>query len=118
MAITAQLDITLINGYLEVLDHTVIQQMLALYSQQSAIYLAEIENAISLANQKLWQEQCHKMKGAAASTGLCQVHKKLVAIEKSEESWRLKSEYLQELRLLNQAGITVFTQWLVDQKAL
>lgn len=115
MAITDQLDITLINGYLEVLDHAVIQQMLDLYSQQSGIYLAEIENAIILENQKLWQEQCHKMKGAAASTGLCKVHRKLVEIEKTEQSWQLKSEHMQELKLLNQAGMTVFEQWLLDQ---
>lgn len=115
MPITEQLDLTLINGYLEVLDHAVIQQMLDLYSQQSVLYLAEIENAVTLADQKLWQEQCHKMKGAAASTGLCQVHKKLVEIEKSEQSWQIKSEHLQELRLLNQAGMKVFEQWLLDQ---
>lgn len=115
MTTTQQLDLTLINGYLEVLDIQVIQQMLDLYIQQSALYLIAIETAVLDRDQKAWQEQCHKMKGSAASAGLCQVHQKLIAIEKSTEDWQTKAEHSQSLVQLNQAAIESFQQWLLKQ---
>lgn len=115
MAALQQLDLTLINGYLEVLDMDVIQQMLDLYIQQSTLYLATIECAVVAENQKEWQEHCHKMKGAAASAGLSQVHQQLIALEKSTEDWQTKANNLQSLVTLNQEAITVFQQWLDEQ---
>jgi HPt (histidine-containing phosphotransfer) domain-containing protein len=112
MVTTQHLDLTLINGYLEALDIEVLQQMLDLYVQQSQVYLTDIDEAIALADQKLWQEHCHKMKGSAASAGLIQVYNKLVAIEKSTEEWSAKVEHLNAMRLINQQAITAFKQWL------
>lgn len=115
MATTQHIDLSLINGYLEVLDLAVIEQMLALYIQQSELYLIAIDNAVVTEDQKVWQEQCHKMKGASASAGLSQVHQQLIMIEKSAEDWPAKAQYLQSLLLLNQQAITAFQQWLAQQ---
>jgi HPt (histidine-containing phosphotransfer) domain-containing protein len=115
MATKEQIDLTLINGYLEALDLTVIQQMLDLYIQQSQLYLSAIDGAVVAEDQQLWQEQCHKMKGAAASAGLTQVHQKLSAIEKSTQAWATKADHVQGLRLLNKNAITAFEQWLAEQ---
>tara|TARA_R110000787_G_scaffold142302_2_gene255920 strand:+ start:788 stop:1135 length:348 start_codon:yes stop_codon:yes gene_type:complete len=115
MATKQQLDLTLINGYLEVLDLNVIQQMLDLYIQQSALYINAIETAVVDKDQKAWQEQCHKMKGSAASAGLCQVHHKLIVIEKSTEDWQIKAEQSRSLTLLNQEAIETFQLWLAGQ---
>jgi HPt (histidine-containing phosphotransfer) domain-containing protein len=115
MATTHHLDLALINGYLEALSIDVLKQMLDLYIQQSQVYLSEIETAITLADQTMWQEQCHKMKGSAASAGLSQVHQDLVDIEKSTEDWSIKSTRLKMLIVLNQQAIDAFQQWLLTQ---
>ena len=115
MVTTQHIDLILINSYLEALDRAVIKQMLDLYIEQSALYLSAINHAVVMADQKAWQEQCHKMKGAAASTGLSQVHQKLILIEKSAEDSETKTQHLQALSLLNQQAITAFQQWLSEQ---
>ena len=115
MGITRHIDLILINGYLEALDLAVIEQMLDLYVQQSALYLTAINSAVVTADQKAWQEQCHKMKGASASAGLSQVHQKLILIEKSNEDSETKAQHLQVLSLLNQQAIAAFQQWFAEQ---
>ncbi|ASP47469.1 Hpt domain-containing protein [Cognaticolwellia beringensis] len=117
MALTQHhhIDLTLINGYLEALDIVVIQQMLDLYIQQSELNLTAINSAVVNADQKTWQEQCHKMKGSAASAGLSQVHQKLILLEKSTEDSEIKAQHLHELRLLNQQAVAAFQQWLKEQ---
>ena len=115
MATTHHLDLVLINGYLEALSIDVLKQMLDLYIQQSQVYLSEIETAITLTDQTMWQEQCHKMKGSAASAGLSQVHHSLIGIEKSTEDWSIKSMHLKALTVLNQQAIDAFKQWFLTQ---
>lgn len=115
MATTQHVDLSLINGYLEALDLSVIEEMLALYIQQSELYLIAIDSAVVTEDQKVWQEQCHKMKGASASAGLSHVHQQLMVIEKSTEDWPTKAQHLQSLVLLNQQAITAFQQWLAEQ---
>lgn len=115
MATMQHIDLSLINSYLEALDLAVIEQMLDLYIQQSEQYLIAIDSAINSEDEKIWQEQCHKMKGSAASAGLKQVHQKLIMIEKSSEDWPAKAQHLQTLKHLNQQAITVFQQWLAAQ---
>ncbi|ARD44006.1 Hpt domain-containing protein [Colwellia sp. PAMC 21821] len=109
------IDLTLINGYLEALDIVVIQQMLDLYIQQSELNLTAINRAVVETDQKAWQEQCHKMKGSAASAGLSQVHQKLILLEKSTEDSQTKTQHLKALSLLNQQGIAAFGQWIEEQ---
>ncbi|MGB1262682.1 MAG: Hpt domain-containing protein [Cognaticolwellia sp.] len=115
MTTSQHLDLTLINGYLEALDLDVIEQMLNLYIQQSAVYLTAINSALAAKEQKSWQEQCHKMKGAAASAGLSQVHQQLTEIEKSTEEWAQKAQQISVLTALNQQAITTFQHWLAEQ---
>lgn len=115
MDVAQHIDLTLIDGYLEALDLSVITQMLDLYITQSESYLLEVATAIKFSDDKAWQEQCHKMKGSAASAGLTKVYEKLVAIEKSTESSTIKSTYLHELTSLNADAITAFKAWLAIQ---
>lgn len=115
MATIQHLDLDLINGYLEALDIDVLEQMLALYVQQSQVYLLEIDDAIAQQDQAAWQEKCHKMKGSAASAGLSQVHEKIIAIEKLAQDWPMKSVHLKALVSLNQQAIGAFKQWLLTQ---
>ncbi len=115
MGTIQHLDIALLDGYLEALDIDVLAQMLDLYQQQSQVYLSDIDNAIVKTDQKDWQEQCHKMKGSAASAGLSQVREKLIAIEKSTQDWPIKAAHLKTLTLLNQQAIDAFKQWLSNQ---
>lgn len=107
-----QLDLNLLNGYLETLDHSTLAKMLALYQQQSTVYIEEIKQALSENSQQLWQEQCHKMKGAAGSVGLIQVYTLLVNIEKSSAEHLKKAEYLLQLQQINTQAMASFQQWL------
>jgi HPt (histidine-containing phosphotransfer) domain-containing protein len=110
-----QLDTDLLSGYVDNLGKDIVQQMLDLYIQQSVVYLQDIQQAINECSQSLWQEHCHKMKGAAGSVGLTSVHGKLVSIEKSTDSWEIKQNFSNELVELNKSAIEHFTQWLVKQ---
>ncbi|PCI61250.1 MAG: phosphorelay protein [Gammaproteobacteria bacterium] len=107
-----QLDLNLLGDYLTNLGKPTLVKMIALYEQQVALYLQNIEQAIADESQSLWQEHCHKMKGAAGSVGLTQVHLLLVTLEKSTESFATKAAELDKLKSLNKKATAEFQQWL------
>ncbi|MFT5758102.1 MAG: HPt (histidine-containing phosphotransfer) domain-containing protein [Alteromonadaceae bacterium] len=109
-----QLDLSLLQGYLDNLGKDIVQQMLELYTQQSKLYLIDIESNILAEEQSLWQGACHKMKGAAGSVGLLAVHKTLVDIEQSTASADEKSAFIKALITLNNRAINAFKHWLLD----
>lgn len=108
-------DIELLKGYLENLGQDTLQQMISLYVNQSEIYLQDISQALKNDDQKLWQEHCHKMKGAAGSAGLTSVHAKLVLMEKSTQAQAIKTVLLEELQQENNAAVAAFNEWLASQ---
>lgn len=107
-----QLDQELLTGYLAVFSKVTIEKMLNVYIDQSSLYLKEISNAIKVDSQCLWQSQCHKMKGAAASIGLKLVRAKLNEMEKSADQDRSVSH--SQLCVLNEQAIDAYQQWLVS----
>lgn len=107
-----QLDEELLSGYLEQLDKSIIAKMLDLYMQQSKIYLEEISDAVEVDSQEQWQDRCHKMKGAAGSIGLKQLHAKLVMAEKFSEAQNQKRQLLTDILALNDTAIAAFKSWL------
>jgi HPt (histidine-containing phosphotransfer) domain-containing protein len=109
---TTHLDLDLLQGYIDNLGKSIVQQMLELYIGQSAIYLKDIAETVTTDKQKFWQESCHKMKGAAGSVGLLLVHKKLALIEKSEDLEEIKKTHLEELNELNTNAYNEFSEWL------
>lgn len=104
------IDQVLIDDYLDNLGKTVVAKMLSMYEVQSKIYLSDIEKAIEVGEQNLWQERCHKMKGAAGSVGMKKVHAFLVAIEKSSAPLSEKNDFFTELTSLNEEAIDAFTR--------
>ena len=108
----SELDKELLTGYLNDLTKDIVQKMIELYTQQSNIYLDDIGGSVVQESHELWREHCHKMKGAAGSVGLKQVHAYLVSVEKSLDSFDQKAVTLSELTQLNKEGITAFNQWL------
>ncbi|MEY8215375.1 MAG: Hpt domain-containing protein [Colwellia sp.] len=106
------LDQELLQGYLNRLGKTIVEQMFTLYCQQVDIYLNDIESAQLNDSLSGWQEHCHKMKGAAASVGMYQLHGQLKLLEKTEVSKEKKSVLLKELRLSNKQAILAFKNWL------
>ena len=106
------LDSELLSGYVQSLGQDVVQQMLALYSQQSSIYLTDIEAALQNNSAELWQEHCHKMKGAAGSVGLKSLHARLATMEKLADCAREKAQQLTELNIHNDQAITDFNDWI------
>ncbi len=109
-----QLDLSLLQGYLDNIGKDIVQQMLELYVQQSKIYLVDIENNILVEKQNTWQGACHKMKGAAGSVGLLTVHKTLVELETSTAPADVKATCVKALVTLNNDAISVFKNWLLD----
>jgi len=107
-----QLDTELLDGYVQSLGVDVVKQMLALYSQQVIIYLDDIESSLVSASEQLWQEHCHKMKGAAGSVGLLTLHARLKLMEKMTADNRDKALQLEELKIHNQQAIAEFNDWL------
>ncbi len=107
-----QLDVELLHGYLDSLGKNIVEQMFALYRQQVVIYLGDIESAQQADSQELWQESCHKMKGAAASVGFSALHGKLIVIEKNSAEKQEKAELVNCLKQENEHAITAFQQWL------
>ena len=107
-----ELDSELLNGYVETLGVNVVEQMFSLYCQQSAIYLNDIESALTSSNVQNWRDNCHKMKGAVGSVGLKALHSRLVSMEKTTEDATKKAQLLAELIEHNQQAITDFNDWL------
>jgi len=108
------LDLNLLGDYLNNLGKPTLIKMIALYEQQATLYLHSIEQAITDSSQENWQEHCHKMKGAAGSVGLIQVHLLLVTLEKSTENFAKKAVGLDNLKSLNKKAIAEFQQWLSE----
>lgn len=109
---SVQLDTELLNGYIQSLGQKVIQQMYALYGQQVIIYLKDIEDSLLCGDEKLWQEHCHKMKGAAGSVGLKALHSRLKLMEKTTIKMSDRSHQLAELKLHNKKAMGDFRDWL------
>ena len=63
------LDIDLLKGYLDNLGREVVQQMLDLYTQQSTLYLSDIQSTLETQDESEWRDKCHKMKGAGRQCG-------------------------------------------------
>lgn len=110
-----QLDVNLLEGYLDSLGKDIVQQMLDLYIQQSITYIDDIADSLKQESQELWQERCHKMKGATGSVGLINVHAKLVSIEKLSGSWPEKSTHFVDLIAANKQAVEVFKTWLLSK---
>ena len=108
------LDVILLQSYIDSLGKNIVEQMFALYKQQSTIYLSDIEKSQLADAIDLWQEHCHKMKGASASVGLTRLHALLVPLEKTTAAQSEKAIYLTELRLVNEQAIGAFQQWLAE----
>ena len=106
------LDVVLLQGYVDSLGKNIVEQMFALYKQQATIYLSDIERSQLADDADLWQEYCHKMKGASASVGLTRLHTLLVPLEKTTAQQAGKAIYLTELKHENEQGIVAFQQWL------
>jgi HPt (histidine-containing phosphotransfer) domain-containing protein len=107
-----QLDNELLDGYVQSLGVDVVKKMFALYSQQVAIYLEDIESSLLCDNGPLWQEHCHKMKGAAGSVGLKALHLRLKSMEKTTADASNKAHQLAELKIHNQQAIAEFSHWV------
>lgn len=107
-----ELDHDLLDSYIQSLGVDIVQKMLALYNQQVVIYLVDIEQSLQGNSTELWQEHCHKMKGAAASIGLKSVHARLVLMEKTTAGITEKSQQLTELKGHNQQALANFNAWL------
>lgn len=110
-----ELDLALLSGYVEGLGTEVVKKMIALYTEQSQLYLIDINQALVKQTQTTWQENCHKMKGAAGSVGLLTVHRLLASIEKIPDNWNEKQQELSRLTELNKARIADLNNWLATQ---
>lgn len=106
------LDIDLLNDYKTSLGIDLLTEMLDLYINQSAIYLADIKLAACSDDNEVWHEKCHKMKGAASSAGLVTLRAYLVEIEHSKAEQQTKDSFCQQLTMLNNEAIKTFKAWL------
>ncbi|MDO6486791.1 Hpt domain-containing protein [Colwellia sp. 6_MG-2023] len=107
-----QLDKELLSDYVQRLGHGVVKQMFDLYIQQVALYINDIESSLLCDNSQLWQEHCHKMKGAAGSVGLKSLHIRLKEMEKTTMGTSGKAQQLAELKIHNKQAIAAFDDWL------
>jgi HPt (histidine-containing phosphotransfer) domain-containing protein len=107
-----QLDKELLSDYVQRLGRGVVKQMFDLYIQQVALYINDIESSLLCDNSQLWQEHCHKMKGAAGSVGLKSLHLRLKEMEKTTINMSGKAHQLAELKTHNKQAIAAFDDWL------
>jgi HPt (histidine-containing phosphotransfer) domain-containing protein len=107
-----QLNHDLLNDYVQGLGVAVVNKMIALYCEQVVIYLVDIENSLQCNDAALWQEHCHKMKGAAGSVGLQSVHAQLALMEKTAAGITEKAQQLAELKEHNKNALDNVNGWL------
>ena len=110
--VDVQIDEILLSDYMMNLGQDIVKEMIALYKQQSILYLNDISNAVAEEHTLLWQELCHKFKGAAGSAGLQTLYLFLLEIEKSSAEKKKKEAFLAQLTELNSSGITAIEQWV------
>lgn len=108
------LDLELLNGYLDNLGKSMLTKMFALYTQQAPKYIQAITEAVIDDSSENWQQSCHKMKGAASSTGFILVREKLLTMEKSNGNNIVKREQIETLREINKKTELAFSQWLAS----
>ena len=108
------LDVELLQGYLDRLGKPIVEQMFDLYRQQVAIYLNDIESSQQNNSIVGWQDHCHKMKGAAASVGMCKLHGQLKLLEKTDAAQQQKGVMLKELTVANEQAMAAFKDWLAS----
>ena len=106
------LDYELLQGYLDSMGKQIVEKMFALYCQQVDIYLSDIGNAQCNNSSIAWQENCHKMKGAAASVGMINLHSQLKGLEHTTALQEEKAIMLADLKASNTEAISAFTIWL------
>ena len=106
------LDVELLQGYLDSLGQHIVEQMFTLFCQQVEIYLKDIAQAQLNDSVKDWEENCHKMKGAAASVGMTYLYSQLKVLEKTSADKQEKAAMLAELKAVNSQAITAFKTWL------
>ncbi len=107
-----QLDNELLEGYVQSLGGVIVKKMFTLYSQQVAIYLDNIESSLLCDDAQLWQEHCHKMKGAAGSVGLKALHSRLKLMEKTTAGTSDKTYQLVELKNHNKQAMADLNNWV------
>ncbi len=113
---TELLDVVLLNDYLSRLGIDIIVNMYALYIRQSAIYLKDIEKALELKDSVLWQEHCHKMKGAASSVGLKSLYFLLSSIEETNETMEERELMYKNLVIKNNNDSLLLQKWIKQQQ--
>lgn len=109
-----ELDVGLLNEYAQSLGHPIVKKMFALYEQQVVMYLKEIEESLCSGNVQLWQERCHKMKGAAGSVGLKALYTRLKNMEKTTANKEGRAQQLADLNTHNKQAMAEFTHWLAS----
>lgn len=109
-----QLDNELLDSYVQGLGAAVVKQMFDLYRGQVVLYIQDIESSMLSDDAQLWQEHCHKMKGAAGSVGLKALHARLKVMEKTTAGTDGKAQQLADLKTHNQQAIEDFNDWLVS----
>lgn len=107
-----QLNYGLLDDYRQSLGIDIVKKMLDLYSQQVVFYLVGIEKSLQCDSAELWQEHCHKMKGAAGSIGLKSLHARLALMEKTTADITEKAQQLVELKEHNQQAFANVNAWL------
>ncbi len=110
------LDITLLQSYIDSLGKSIVEKMIALYTQQATAYLSDIELALTSKLKAPWQQHCHKMKGAAASVGMLGVSEKLAQLETMDVNNINDSAVIEEVRHINEQAIHAFNTWLTQYK--
>lgn len=108
------LDETIINQYRDVLGSEIFNETVNLYIEQSAIYLKQLNLAVSEKDYPQWQDGCHILKSASGNTGLKQVFSLVSDIEYSKENFDELAKKLLELEQLNQHSIAVLQKWLAE----
>lgn len=109
-----ELDVDLLNEYAQSLGYPIVKKMFSLYEQQVMIYLQEIEESLCSGNVKLWQDRCHKMKGAAGSVGLKALYTRLKNMEKTNANKEGRAQQLAELNMHNKQAMAEFMHWLAS----
>ncbi|MGJ8693802.1 MAG: Hpt domain-containing protein [Thalassotalea sp.] len=106
------IDLALLTDYQDSLGKDVIEQMFDLYVEQSEIYINDIVTASTSNDDNFWHEKCHKLKGAASSSGLMELRKFIVEIENSKAASAEKLAIVETINELNIKGIMAFKVWL------
>lgn len=110
-------DCDFVETMMQTIGFDMVEQNLALFEKLIAEYLVILDSNLQAKDQEAISKEAHKIKGAAASIGLCNIQKVAYQIETFDSPawWQNLEERIERLKYSCEADVKTLKDWLYSQ---